>query len=92
MIHLNYINGTIQIKYYDTNDYKIEKNADDISKLKSYKQYLKNLYNELFHDQKTQIAFSDNKYFYEKTFSDGYFINNFIEIDFKFILEIDDIF
>ena len=54
---MNYIKGTIQIKYEDNNDYKIEKNEKDITELKSYKQYLKNVYNILFYNEKTQIDF-----------------------------------
>ena len=78
-----------------TNVSDISNNSKEINLIKenipSNKQYLKNVYNELFRDQKTQIAFSDNKYFYEKVFNDNYVINDFIEINAKFILEINDI-
>ena len=78
----------------------IKNNYNDISNISkeinlikenTSKQYLKNVYNELFHDEKTQIGFSNNKYFFIKIFEDDYITNDFIEINFKFILEIDDI-
>ena len=73
------------------NEDNIAINKGDIDYLKKNKIYLKNLYNELFHNEKTQILFSNDKYFYEKTFEDGYKINDFIEIYLDYILEIDNI-
>ena len=94
--------NTIQIKYLDNiNTSKIEKNKTDISNnLKeinlikentSNNQYLKNIYNILFYNKKTQIDFRDDKYFYEKVFEDNYSINNFMEISFRISLETDSI-
>ena len=73
------------------NEDNIAINKGEIDYLEKNKIYLKNLYNELFHNEKTKIVFSNDKYFYEKVFDDNYSINDFIEIYFDFILEIDNI-
>ena len=52
------------------------------------KPYLKNIYNILFYDKKTQIDFRN--LFYEKVFDVNAGINDFIEIAFKFELEYQD--
>ena len=49
------------------------------------KSYLKNVYNILFYDKKTQIDFRN--LFYEKVFELDSKENNFIEISFKILLE-----
>ena len=73
------------------NEDNIAINTSEIEYLKKSKIYLKNLYNEIFHNEKTQILFSNDKFFYEKVFEDNYNINDFIEISLDFIVEIDNI-
>ena len=53
------------------------------------KSYLKNVYNIIFYDSKTQIDFRNS--FYEKIFDVNAKQNNFIEIDFKINLQYEDI-
>ena len=50
-------------------------------------QYLKNVYNILFYESKTQI---DLKIFFEKVFDVHASINDFIEMNFKLLLEYQD--
>ena len=80
-----------------TNLIKINSNEDDIlynlgeiNYLKSNKstQYLKNIYNILFFNKKTQIDFRN--IFYEKVFDINAGINDFIEMNFKIELEYQD--
>ena len=52
-------------------------------------QYLKNIYNILFYDKKTQISFRNS--FYEKVFDVNASINSFIEMNFKIDLQYEDI-
>ena len=52
-------------------------------------QYLKNVYNYLFYDKKTQINFRN--LFYEKVFDVNASINDFIEMSFKIDLEYESI-
>ena len=52
------------------------------------KPYLKNIYNILFYNKKTQIDFKN--IFYEKVFDVNASINNFIEMNFKIELEYQD--
>ena len=82
-----------------TNLIKINSNEDDIlynlneiNYLKNNKstQYLKNVYNILFYDKKTQISFKEDDIFYEKIFDINASINDFIEISFKIELEYQD--
>ena len=49
------------------------------------KSYLKNVYNILFYDKKTQVDFRN--LFYEKVFDVNASINDFIEMNFKISLE-----
>ena len=49
------------------------------------KSYLKNVYNVLFYDRKTQVSFRN--YFFEKVFDVNASINDFIEMSFKISLE-----
>ena len=80
-----------------TNLIKINSNEDDIlSNLNEInyiknnsKSYLKNVYNILFYDKKTQIDFRN--YFFEKVFDVNSSINDFIEISFKISLEYENI-
>ena len=75
----------------NTNEDNIAYNLNEISYLKNNKstQYLKNVYNILLYDKKTQISFKD-EIFYEKLFDVNASINDFIEINFKFQLEYRD--
>ena len=82
-----------------TNLIKINSNEDDILsnsseinyiKNNNSKSYLKNIYNILFYDKKTQISFKDD-IFYEKVFDINAGINDFIEMNFKISLQYDDI-
>ena len=52
-------------------------------------QYLKNIYNILFYDKKTQIDFRN--IFYEKVFEVNANKNDFIEMNFKIDLQYEDI-
>ena len=66
---------------------KISNNEDEITYIKNNisKPYLKNIYNILIYDVKTQIDFSNT--FYEKLFDVNAGINDFIEMSFKISLE-----
>ena len=55
------------------------------------KSYLKNVYNILLYNSKTQISFKKDNIFYEKIFDVKASINDFIEISFKIDLEYDEI-
>ena len=81
-----------------TNLIKINSNEDDVLynlneinniKNNSSKSYLKNVYNILFYDKKTQINFRD--YFFEKVFDVNASINDFIEMSFKISLQYENI-
>ena len=69
----------------------LEKNKEDIAsnleKINDIKKtYLKNVYNILLYNQKTQVDFRED-IFYEKIFDVDSKKNDFIEIDFKILLE-----
>ena len=77
---------------------KISSNEDDILynsieinyiKNNNSKSYLKNIYNILFYDKKTQINFRN--IFYEKVFDVNANKNDFVEINFKISLQYEDI-
>ena len=81
-----------------TNLIKITSNEDDILynlneinylKNNSSKSYLKNVYNILFYDRKTQVSFRN--YFFERVFDTNSNINDFIEMSFKISLEYENI-
>ena len=72
------------------NEDNIAINTDEINNLKKNKTYLKNLYNKLFYNEKTQIDF--NNIFYEKVFDVDASINDFIEIQFMFDLQANNVF
>ena len=75
----------------NTNEDNIVYNLNEINNIKnnSSKSYLKNVYNILFYDKKTQVNFRD--YFYEKVFDVNASINDFIEMSFKISLEYENI-
>ena len=82
-----------------TNLIKINSNEDDILynlseinyiKNNSSKSYIKNIYNILFYDKKTQINFKKDV-FYKKVFDIDSSKNDFIEMKFKIDLQYDDI-
>ena len=81
-----------------TNLIKINSNEDDILfnlneinylKNNNSTQYLKNIYNILFYDKKTQISFRN--LFFEKVFDVNASINSFIEMKFRIDLEYEQI-
>ena len=83
-----------------TNLIKINSNEDDILynlseinyiKNNNSKSYLKNIYNILFYDKKTQISFIKDDIFYEKIFELNANKNDFIEMSFKIDLQYDNI-
>ena len=85
-------------KDISTNLIKINSNEDDILtnlneinylKNNSSKSYLKNVYNILFYDKKTQVSFRN--YFFEKVFDVNANINDFIEMSFKISLQYENI-
>ena len=75
----------------NTNEDNIAYNLDEINYLKSNssKSYLKNVYNILFYDRKTQVSFRN--YFFEKVFDINSNIDDFIEMSFKISLEYENI-
>ena len=75
----------------NSNEDNILTNLNEINYLKNNKSYLKNVYNILIYDKKTQISFKKDDIFYEKIFDIDASINDFIEIDFKIDLQYDDI-
>ena len=102
-ININYIDKNNEDIEKNKNDIssnliKINSNEDDILynlseinniKNNSSKSYLKNVYNILFYDKKTQISFRN--YFYEKVFDVNASINDFIEMSFKISLQYENI-
>ena len=86
-------------KDISTNLIKINSNEDDmlynlneINYLKNNKstQYLKNVYNILFYDEKEQIDFRKDS-FYEKVFDINANKNDFIEINLRILLDYENI-
>ena len=75
----------------NSNEDDILYNLSEINNIKNNisKSYLKNIYNVLFYDEKTQIDFRED-IFYEKIFDVNSSINDFIEISFKIQLEYQD--
>ena len=74
-----------------SNKNNISTNLSEINYLKDNtpKSYLKNIYNIIFYDEKTQIDFTN--IFYEKVFDVNANKNDFIEMKFKIDLEYEDI-
>ena len=76
----------------NTNEDNIAYNLSEINYIKNNnsKSYLKNIYNILFYDEKTQVDF--RKLFFEKAFLvDDAKWNDFIEINLKMLLEYENI-
>ena len=75
----------------DTNENNIAYNLSEINYIKNNcsKSYLKNVYNILFYNKKTQIDFRN--LFYEKVFDVNANKNDFIEMNFKIDLQYEDI-
>ena len=75
----------------NTNEDNIAYNLNEINYLKNNKstQYLKNVYNILFYDRKTQVSFRN--YFFERVFDINSNVNDFIEMSFKISLEYENI-
>ena len=73
------------------NDYDISYNLREINKIKNNisKSYLKDIYIILFYDKKTQFDFRN--LYCEKIFDVNSKQNDFIEMDFKILLEYQDI-
>ena len=73
------------------NEDNIAYNLSEINNIKnnSSKSYLKNIYNILFYDKKTQVSFRN--YFFEKVFDVNASINDFIEMSFKISLQYENI-
>ena len=74
-----------------SNEDDILYNLNEINYLKnnSSKSYLKNVYNILFYNRKTQVSFRN--YFFEQVFDVNAAINDFIEMSFKISLEYENI-
>ena len=74
-----------------SNKNNISTNLSEINYLKDNtpKSYLKNIYNIIFYDEKTQINFTN--IFYEKVFDVNANKNDFIEMNFKIDLEYESI-
>ena len=75
----------------NTNEDNIAYNLSEINYIENNnsKLYLKNIYNILFYDSKTQVDFTN--IFYEKIFKVNAKRNDFIEMNFKIDLEYEDI-
>ena len=75
----------------NSNEDDILYNLSEINYIKNNKstQYLKNIYNILFYESKTQINFRN--IFYKKVFDVDASIKDFIEMNFKIDLEYEDI-
>ena len=73
------------------NEDNIAYNLSEINNIKNNvsKSYLKNIYNILFYDEKTQVDFKG--VFYEKIFAIDVKQNDFIEINLKMLLEYENI-
>ena len=73
------------------NEDNIAHNLSEIAYIKNNnsKSYLKNIYNIIFYDEKTQVDFRGT--FYKKVFAIDAKQNNFIELYLKILLEYEDI-
>ena len=75
----------------NTNEDNIAYNLNEINHLRNNKpiQYLKNVYNILFYDKKTQVSFRNH--FFKRVFDVNAVINDFIEMSFKISLQYENI-
>ena len=87
-IETNKSNISTNLININGNEDNISYNLSEVNYIKNNisKQYLKNIYNILFYDSKTQIDFRKN-IFYEKLFDVNASVTDFIEIFFKIELE-----
>ena len=90
-INTNKNNISTNLIKINSNEDDILSNLSEINYLKNNKSYLKNIYNILFYDKKTQISFIKDDIFYEKVFDINSNKNDFIEMKFKIDLQYDDI-
>ena len=90
-INTNENNISTNLININTNEDNIAYNLNEINYLKnnSSKSYLKNVYNILFYDRKTQVSFRN--YFFERVFDINSNVNDFIEMSFKISLEYENI-
>ena len=90
-INTNKNNISSNLININSNEDNIAYNLNEINYLKNNKstQYLKNIYNILIYDSKTQIDFRED-IFYEKVFDVNANQNDFVEIFFKIQLEYRD--
>ena len=90
---INHISNDISTNLINinTNEDNIAYNSSEINYIKNNisKPYLKNIYNILFYESKTQIDFRG--IFFEKVFDVNSRINDFIEMNFKIDLEYEHI-
>ena len=90
-INTNKNNISTNLIKINSNEDDILSNVSEINYLKNNKSYIKNIYNILFYDKKTQISFIKDDIFYEKVFDINSNKNDFIEMKFKIDLQYDDI-
>ena len=93
--NLELYNNDMAINCFENYDFSdIYKNKEDIvsnlNEINNSKSYLKNIYNILFYNKKTQIDFRKD-IFYEKIFNVNAKQNDFVEISFKIDLQYEDI-
>ena len=90
-ILLNKNNISTNLIKINSNEDDILSNLSEINNIKNNnsKSYLKNVYNIIFYNEKTQIDFRKD-IFYEKIFDINAGINDFIEMNFKIKLEYRD--
>ena len=91
LISTNKSDISINLIKINSNEDDILYNLNEINNIKnnSSKSYLKNVYNILFYDKKTQVSFRN--YFFEKVCDVNASINDFIEMSFKISLEYENI-
>ena len=90
-INMNKNNISTNLIKINSNEDDILSNLSEINYLKNNKSYIKNIYNILFYDKKTQVSFIKDDIFYEKVFDINSNKNDFIEMKFKIDLQYDDI-
>ena len=90
-MNINKNNISTNLIKINSNEDDILYNLNEINHLKNNNstQYLKNIYNILFYDNKTQVSFRN--FFFEKVFDVNAAINDFIEMSFKISLQYENI-